>query len=223
MSSILRALRKLEDDKALLRPDELKIDSEILRADKSHRFSPAGMILTSLLLLASGSGATYMYMKHGRSPGVESAKTPPATGQPRRPFSAANIETERLPEAVVVVPANQQKNFKVEKSGKRQPPMPAETAHTGTGSRPAKPAEQANISVAPSPAPSPAPTRTVPHLRVNGIAFQDGVDSVAMINGVPVSSGSVIDGAKIEEIYKDKVRFSYNGEIFEINLGQSNR
>lgn len=66
--------------------------------------------------------------------------------------------------------------------------------------------------------------KVIPTLRVNGIAFQDGTaESVAIINGVPVSSGSVVDGVLINGIYKNRVEFSYNGEKFEINLGQSNR
>jgi type II secretory pathway component PulC len=62
-----------------------------------------------------------------------------------------------------------------------------------------------------------------PVVRVNGIAFQDGSDSVAVINGVPVSRGALIEGIKVEEIQRDRVQFSYDGEKFEVNLGKSNQ
>ena len=61
-------------------------------------------------------------------------------------------------------------------------------------------------------------------LRVNGIAFQDdGAGTVAMLNGEPLSKGGIIAGVNVDEIYKNRVKFRYNGETFEILLGQSNR
>ena len=79
----------------------------------------------------------------------------------------------------------------------------------------------------PKPASSSVPvnlgvTAAKPVLKVNGIAFQDGADSVAVINGITVSKGSVIEGARVEEIQKDRVRFSRGGEKFDIILDKSN-
>jgi hypothetical protein len=63
-----------------------------------------------------------------------------------------------------------------------------------------------------------------PAIKVNGIAFQDGgSDSVAVVNGISVSNGSVIEGARIEEIQRDRVRFSFGSEKFEVMLGKTNR
>jgi type II secretory pathway component PulC len=60
-------------------------------------------------------------------------------------------------------------------------------------------------------------------LKLDGIAFQDGgVDSLAVINGTTVSKGSVIEGARVEEIQKDRVRFSRGGEKFEVILDRPN-
>jgi type II secretory pathway component PulC len=68
----------------------------------------------------------------------------------------------------------------------------------------------------------PAITKPV-SLKVEGIAFQDGgTDGVAVVNGVTVSKGSVIEGARIEEIQKDRVKFSRGGEKFEIILDKTN-
>lgn len=227
MSSILKALKKLEDDKATRRPDELKIDAEILRSDGSPRFSSAGVLLASLLLLAGGSGATYMYMKRDKAPEFANL-TPPALSRQNQPLvsETSNIKTEQLPAAIVVVPADheQAKPLKLQ-----QPQKFTRTAPGVAPPKPAypvvesKPAGETTISKS-SPPTLSASVKTVPALRVNGIAFQDGgIDSVAMINGEPTISGSVINGVKIEEIYKNKVRFSYSGEKFEIQLGQSNR
>ena len=68
----------------------------------------------------------------------------------------------------------------------------------------------------------PVVTPAKPVLKVNGIAFQDGADSVAVINGITVSKGSVIEGVRVEEIQKDRVRFSRGEEKFDIILDKSN-
>lgn len=215
MSSILKALKKLEDDKAARRPDELKIDAEILRTDKYPRFSSASVLLTSILLMAGGSGATYLYLKHDSALERANQKPPALYRLNSAPaIVPSDIKTEQLPEAIVVVPAPQQKTGRTA----------ANTGNT-TSAKPvavAKHAVPAKTLPAVSPAVSGAVT-PVPYLRVNGIAFQgSGADSVAIVNGTPVSSGSTIEGVTVEEIRKDRVLFQLKGERFEIRLGQSN-
>lgn len=230
MSSILKALKKLEDDNTTRWPGEYKIDTEIVRSDNPSRLSPAVLLVTSLLLLAGGSGVTFMYMKKDTAPEFSQPKSLSIPRQNLPHVSASDIKTERLPEALVVVPAKQQKAEKADTPKQRQPSVL-------TAAAPAAISKPVKSFVAPKPAGMPltppqkstplplsAPIKAVPALRVNGIAFQGGgADSVAMINGEPFSSGAVINGAKIEGIHKNKVRFSYNGEVFEILLGQSNQ
>ena len=231
MSSILKALKKLEDDKATRRSDELRIDAEILRPDIHPKFTSTGVILTYLLLLAGGSGATYMYMKHGKAPEPGISKSPVISRQSQPTVSdASNIKTEQPPAAVVIVPANQNKTKKKETPEPHQPPMSIRTAPEAVITKPVrllvapKPVDVTKAPQAKPPRPSATDFKSMPAIRVNGIAFQDrSADSMAIINGVPVTNGSVIDGVKIEEINKNKVIFSYNGERFEIQLGQSNR
>jgi type II secretory pathway component PulC len=92
---------------------------------------------------------------------------------------------------------------------------------------PAKQADVApEIDSKPVSASSPAPKRVVsrPVLTINGIAFQDGGnENLAVINGITVSSGALIEGVLVEEIQKDRVRFSQSGEKFEIILNKTNR
>jgi general secretion pathway protein B len=62
-----------------------------------------------------------------------------------------------------------------------------------------------------------------PLLKVQGIAFQDGsATGVAVVNGIAVSKGSVIEGVRVEEIQNDRVMFSRDGKKFEIILDKSN-
>lgn len=227
MSSILKALKKLEDDRSARRPDELKIDSEILRSDSSPRFTSTGAVLTALLLLAAGSGATYMFMARDKIPGSAEQKSPLKSNPYKAPESNSTaIKTEQLPPAVIVVPARHNNNASTTEA-KERPHSPATTvAPASANKRPAKTVLNSNSAVPSKTLDSSlqtSPVRAVPQLRVNGIAIENGgTENVAMINGVPVVNGAIIEGVKVEEILKNRVRFSYKGEKFEIPLGQSN-
>lgn len=224
MSSILKALKKLEDDRVARQPEQLKIDADILKSDNAPRFSPSGAIMASLLLLAIGSGMTYMYMKRDASPELSGRTSPPAS---------SGIKTEQLPEAVAVVPAVPQKPAKTGTvilpqsappvAARKAPPAAARPVVAQKPAGAPKSVEHGVVAEQAVPAP-PQVKPPPPALRVNGIAFEDGnTESVAMVNGTPVTKGSLIEGVKVEDIHKNRVKFSYNGEKFEITLGQSNR
>ena len=212
MSSILKALKKLEDDKATRRPDEMRLNTEILRVDNSPIFSTTVVLLSALLLLAGGSGATYLFLKYDRASGLANLKQLEISRQ-RQPIvpATSDSKTERLPATVEAIPLTLQKNAQT--PTKIVPAKQIVTSKTVNHEKASKATSLLSESV-----------KVIPTLRVNGIAFQDGAaERVAIINGFPVSNGSVVDGVLIEGIYKNKVEFSYNGEKFEINLGQSNK
>ncbi len=234
MSSILKALKKLEHDKASYHPDELKIDAEILRTDSSSRFSTSRVMVASLLLLAGGSGATYLYMNHDRAsertrlntPVIAVSKVAPVSGTSGIP----DIKTEQLPPAIEIVPAQPGKNVTAKIQAHNVSAVPAKTPRSINTQKPAQlnpvsgPGSNGKTPEAINNSAPSSVSKVIPPLRVSGIAYQgEGADSVAMINGVPLSRGEVINGVKIEEIHKTMVRFSYNGEKFDIPLGQSNK
>ncbi len=231
MSSILKALKKLENDKATRRPDELKIDAEILRTGRTRHFSATGILLTSLLLLAGGSGATYLYMKQELFSERAKQNVSILSRQNLTDGSASsNIQAEAPPEPLVVVPAQQHKTAGVASEVPSQllqssEPVRANIQQIKVGHLvPSKRVDSAKKTPSIPAQPLSAVVKSVPALRVNGIAFQDkSADSVAMVNGVAVTNGSIIEGVKIEEINKNKVIFSFNGEKFDIQLGQSNQ
>ena len=233
MSSILKALKKLEDEKSIRKPDSLKIDAEILRGDASRRFSPMGISLLAALLFVCGSGATYVFMK----PDTENIPVSALLAPLGSPSSAAvvapvakkqqnqNVKAE-LPE-----PGKMLSNRSILKrdnttpSSAKPPKLPAtvqpvQQIKQSEVKLPVVPTQKAPMSAIIRPA-TPV---MAPSLKVNGIAFQDeSTDRVAIVNGVSVSNGSMIEGAKVEDIQKDRVRFSYGGEKFDVALGKSNR
>jgi hypothetical protein len=58
-----------------------------------------------------------------------------------------------------------------------------------------------------------------PRLVVSGIAYQgDRGSRIAVVNDLPVMEGSLVGGARVEEILSDRVKFSRDGKLFEVPL-----
>ena len=74
---------------------------------------------------------------------------------------------------------------------------------------------------APTPAQqTPKELSTIPPiLKLSAIVwYEEPSKRFAMINGLIVTEGSVVEGVKVEEIYPNRVRFSQNGRQFEISM-----
>jgi len=224
MSSILKALKKLEQEKAARKPDSFRIDAEILRGGAPRRLFSTSASLAAIALFLCGVGATYLFMRHDNTPAPvqqsRSSKTgimvetspgttrfpvsnvPAVEPQPRPPANGTSVPEKPVPSARSM---EKQQQTRREKPAEIVPQIIPEPR-----------------SVHPSVPVAPAVTPAKPVLKVDGIAYQDGAESVAVINGITVSNGSVIEGARVEEIQKDRVRLSRGGEKFEIILDKSN-
>ena len=227
MSSILKALKKLEHERSGRFPDSLKIDSDILRGtDSSRSVSTFTLVLLFLLVFGGGAAVALFFMKETKE--LTTTKPQPvitARSIPS-PVSAPVISPETLPAEIVVVPARkepsgeasrkqQQKRALAGNSADSIVKKPTRAAVSGIPNKPEEATEAVKRKL---------PAANIPTLRVNGIAFQNSsADSMAIVNGTPVSSGSTIDGITVVEVQKDRVLFQRNGEKFEIQLGQSNR
>jgi general secretion pathway protein B len=98
------------------------------------------------------------------------------------------------------------------------PERPAETPATRPRavSRP-QPAETAANKERETPGNSA--NGSAARLRVSGIVWQEERSARrAFINGNIASEGSVIDGARIMEIYPGRIRFSREGKWFDVPL-----
>jgi general secretion pathway protein B len=232
MSSILKALKKLEHDKAVRRPDSFRIDADILRGAAPRRSSSTGVLLAAIAFFACGVAATYVYMQHAQPPAVE------------KPAQASTNRGQGDPAATTLAPvdAHLAGEVKIPMTGKSLPhpehasPVPEKSPASprlvvqqplGRRTDPAEIVPRTAAPLEPKPVTAPVPlapavTPVKPVLTVHGIAFQDGADSMAVINGITVSKGSMIEGVRVEEILKDRVRFSRGGEKFEIILDKSN-
>jgi general secretion pathway protein B len=60
-----------------------------------------------------------------------------------------------------------------------------------------------------------------PELKVSEIHYQYEVENrLAVVNDLPVMEGTVIDGARVDRILKDRVRFIFNGQYKEIRVSK---
>jgi general secretion pathway protein B len=230
MSSILNALKRLEHEKASRKPDSFNIDAEILKSSSSRRTSSVGVIFAACAVFACGSFAAYLYLKNTMPPASVISTSPAPKHEIR---AETKIVTEIPSEQPVILPSDQnnmaQPKVAAPVTVKTMPPLqPTVQLHQSQAVKSAETIPQSlKQTVDPKPLPSSTPSVNPPAkptaLKLDGIAFQDGgVDSLAVINGTTVSKGSMIEGAKVEEVLKDRVRFSRGVDKFEIILDKTN-
>ncbi|NVN89530.1 MAG: hypothetical protein HXX11_02905 [Desulfuromonadales bacterium] len=232
MSSILKALKKLEYDNASRKRDPLRIDAEILRGSPPVGISPLKRMLVALTLFACGGGATYLYLKH--TPWSPQAPLTHGSGLAQvshTRYSSVNHRTAPVPIELItpepIVAATPESN--IERNHEKAPSLllkqsPQHKPHPLQQKQPDS--TTSHNSASKHKTGTGAQSTLIPRLptlKVNGIAFQDGTDSVAVVNDIPVAKGSLIEGVRVDEILRDRVQFSSGGEKLEIFLGKSNR
>jgi len=112
------------------------------------------------------------------------------------------------------IPAGRKRSLPHSPSTSPAREAPAPTAATRL------PQEGAAVQVKPAPPLQPAAAPGLPVLQVTGIGWQkDNANRLAIVNGRPVVAGNVVEGARVEEILQDRVRFSINDRSFEIAVG----
>lgn len=166
------------------------------------------------------------------------AAAPPDTGvpsesplPPAKPLPAASQKTTPAP-----LPPVSNRETRVDKSRVSTDAPTATEEKTAAISRDEKEAdknatpEKANIPPQKSEGlikDTPAPPQqaadksapTPPSLKISAIIwYADPSRRFAMINDTITYEGSVIEEAKVEEIYPSRVRFSHNGRPFEISV-----
>ncbi len=212
MSFILKALKKLEDEKAARKGGEVDLPGALLRADAAPAQGRPVRWWLIIIVFAAGSGLTALLVQHrpGASTASRIESPPPAVSPP------SEAPTPPAPQPAVVVEAPSPLASASAPAG----PAPSGTSGTrrrlhGVGRKAAAP-EQAERTTTPVPAVSASNG-----LRVNGIALQDDPDeSVAVINGALVKRGMTVGEMRVEEILPDRVRLSGPGGTVEVHLSR---
>jgi general secretion pathway protein B len=223
MSVILDALKKLDREKSSRRSGTGNIAVEILRPDLPRPGKRIPLYAAIALLTSIATAAiTYGVIVKG---GFLSKSPPPAAINPAEPSQqAAPVPIPSEPaldtrDQVSPVPPKIQSPVKSKK--------PAATPGENKGdekkiSRSVSPKEAdiplEKTKVLPEHTPKGSAT-TSPSLNITTIVwYEEPSKRFAMINGVIVTEGSVIEGMKVEEIHPDRVRLLHKDQHFEISI-----
>ena len=194
MSLILDALRKMEQERKARKQASTGMRQEVLNyrgsAGKPEKSLFIPVAITVLLTVASIG--TYLYLGGSNTP-APSAVAASATSLPPQP---APLPVPMPAPTVAPLPAPEQ----LKPAAAKPPEKPR--ARTLQGMKQSAPAQSAGDS----------------SMVVSGIAWQDErALRRAVINGQLVGEGAEIQGVKVVEIRENRVKFSRNGSIFEIN------
>jgi hypothetical protein len=213
MSFILKALKKLENEKASREMGKVEINSAILAPDRrslsSSRNSPKRLVIA--LLIVAVSGTSLYFMKKAPSPVVQApAKEAQHEPAPRAvPVAATPVHGEKpAPASPAPSPAvkAQEEPSRLMRAHREKSPEPSSPGESGSDSHHG---DEALTGSATSP------------LTVNGIALQDDPgQSMAVVNGQIVKRGMTVGGAQVERIFLNRVRFRGNGGLFEVHLAK---
>lgn len=217
MSSILEALKKLEDEKAARQSGAGHIAGKVVKSGRRPKQTPNWMLPAAMAAVAAVAVlATYLIMG-GISTRTETVQQTPVLQ--RKPASGSLLRT---PAPTASPEATTSAHPPVERKRSLPPSKLAKPVKQAPAADPIPRLPQAAPTAAgiPSPAPQPAAVSGPPVLKVTGIGWQkDNAARLAVVNGRAVTEGTVVEGARVEEILPDRVRFTINDRSFEIPVG----
>jgi len=229
MSSILKALQKLEKDKETRKTKEPDISTAI-KMSSLHRVKQKVWAIPVIVISVATLSILVTFSLMG---GFSSKKQSiiQTVQQPLNPQQSPAMSPESTPPPLATesnIPAIQSHvtNPSTEnKIGEITSPASALKLPTPILTPLPTASERLTIESPPSKTFTPITENfsEVPlnkqRFKISGIAWQsDNASRIAVINGVSVSEGSNIEGVKIEQIFPDKVKFLNNGKSFEIYL-----
>ena len=200
MSLILEALRKMELERRSRRQGETDIRPEVL----SYRGLPAkpsgvriSIPLAAVIILLIACTSGWFLFKRGKS-APETLPQTKSLSTVATPVQSQSVPPPTQPQAAITDPT-------VSKT-----PVPAATQHT-----PPAPVKEAAAGQA-------TDSSAVSGITISGIAYQDerGMRR-AVINGALVGEGAEVAGARVVEIKENRVRFSKDGQSFEMIYSSS--
>lgn len=229
MSSILKALKKLELEKAARNESTVEIARDILRSTPAPaRGSQAPVLAGAVLVVLAALGGGYWAMKSESLPAPVSVASGPVAPSPVpavAPAPVAAAPVVATPAREEAIPTQEVKPLPPVGTASPALAKPAQTERKkpapATPPNPGLLAEGPSVAQAPAPKPqaSVAAQASAPELVLSGIIYQDQPDArLAVVNELPVMAGTMIAGARVEEILRDRVRFSYQGRTIEVAL-----
>ncbi len=237
MSVILDALKKLDREKASRGSGTANIAVEILRADLPGFGKRVPRYAAIALFTAFVTAAiTYVVVVKGSffpKPAPLPVMSPPVLKQEVAPVTPS---AEPAPGARDEIRPEPPKVYTPIRTGKPEAPLAEGKGHetkmkqSAVAKETALPVEKPRLPAEPAPQPvertrvpaeaaPQASAKTLPSLNISAIVwYEEPSRRFAMINGLIVPEGAVVEGMKVEEIYPDRVRFLYQSQHLEIHI-----
>ena len=227
MSSILEALKKLEDEKAARQSNGGQIVGKVVKPGRKTKQQPKWILPVGMAVVASLAVLVTYLIMGGKAITIETMQSTPtlphdqASSPPQRYLAPPQPQQSVAP-PVMPTPVPSPPPPSLRKVTVPRPPAPARVNEAPVAN---SSAPKSQVVAAPAerntPPPDPEAKPVLPSLKVTGIGWQKGnADRLAIVNGRAVSEGAVVEGARVEEIFPDRVRFSFNDKTFEISLGK---
>jgi general secretion pathway protein B len=221
MSVILDALKKLEREKSSRRSGTADISLEILRPDlpRPGNRIPLYVAIAFLTSIATAAITYSVMVKNGfllkSSP--PAAVDPPSLNQEVAPVTLSSEPVRSARDEISPVPP------KIQSPVKSKNPAAASVENKGDEIKVNQNVSPSGVNIAgektkmPPASPLKGPATASPSLNISAIVwYEEPSRRFAMINGLIVAEGAVVEGMKVEEIYPDRVRFLHNGQHLEI-------
>lgn len=240
MSSILKALKRLEQQKAVRR--DLDHDMAWIAGDAGARPEQMRRWPTVAALVAvAGVSMLFTYWFTG---GGNGRPHPANDGEARRktevppfqsPFPSTPVPQVKVeqpsappkPRPAAVSPAPGKPSSALPRAVSEMPAMdgdgdPSNAAAVSVREELRKaPRQTASQRPAESAVSRPSASSAMPRLNVTGIAWEnDSPVHFAVVNGQSVTEGSTVEGARVEKIFPDRVSFSYQNRTLEVPLDE---
>jgi general secretion pathway protein B len=222
MSVILDALKKLDREKSSSRSGTANIAVEILKSDdlpRPEKRVPPYVTIAFLTAIATAAITYGVIVKGGF---LSKSSPPPAMSSPAgkqegAPMTLPSEPVRSVRDEISPVPPEIQPSVKSKKAAAPSVENKGDETkikqkvivkETDIGP------EKANI---PAEHPPHGTATTSPSLNVSAIVwYEEPSKRFAMINGLIVTEGSVVEGMKVEEIYPDRVRFLHHNQHLEV-------
>jgi len=248
MSLILDALKKLDrEKKSSSRSGGADIAAEILRPDSDRPRGRIPLYLAAAGLAAAFAVAvTYGVIGRPVPPPQSPSPASPATVSAPFPPAASSVQpAESVMKSTAPPPVSPSAP---DPQAAATPPQRVQgrDVRDETGGAPPQPTKQAASSKTPSPVekgtarpesskeakayqkaadktaePARRETAAAPPLKLSGILWYDNpLQRRAVINGMALPEGSVIEGVRVLEIHPARVRLSHNGRSYDIAMPQ---
>ena len=222
MSSILKALRKLETDKSALGEGSVDLGRDILK--RSYRpakeWNPLLIAAVGFLLATAVGGGLWWFDAFNAGKRETTSLTAPSTIQDSatqlssQPQEAQRRVTKNTPVAQTASQFTVRSSAPSAEVALKPPPIVVKNPKPAAVVANSVP--QTSLSTEPERFEKTSSPLVLPDLQVAEIVFQEQADArLAVINDLPVMEGTVIDGAEVIEILPDRVRFNLQGVQFE--------